>query len=159
MSERMKDDSSVVIKRVTPENYHLYEDMIYWRINGNERSDEEKIESSRFDYADRVNELDTPGFYAYGAEMGSRFVGWIHLIYMPKLGKWKSGMIYVDELWVTPELRRRGVASLLMKEAENLKEELGACKIRLYTSNPAAQKLYEKSGMNASDYCVFMEAE
>ena len=31
---------------VNEENYHLFDDMIYWRINGKERTDNEKKENT-----------------------------------------------------------------------------------------------------------------
>ena len=34
------NDISFTIEQVTRENYHLFDDMVYWRINGKERTEE-----------------------------------------------------------------------------------------------------------------------
>ncbi len=136
-----------IIEAVTPENYYMYDDMVFWRLNERERTQADKAISEKKSYTKAIEALRHNGFYVYAAQYQSRFVGWIHLIYMPKIGRWQSGVLYVDELWVTPEFRRHGVAKMLCEKANELKVKLKADRIRLYTDNPIAQRVYEKSGL------------
>lgn len=80
----------------------MYEDMISWRTDGNELADSErycKNESHRV-------ELEDNNFYVFSDEHEDRFIGWIHILIIPKIGKWKQGHIFVDEMWVAPKYRR-----------------------------------------------------
>ncbi|WP_105614815.1 GNAT family N-acetyltransferase [Vallitalea okinawensis] len=153
----MSNKISVTIERINKDNYHKFDDMISWRINGVERSAEGRQISENADFTEVLDELCHPDFYVYAAEYQGRFIGWISLIYMPKIGKWKKGVIYVDELWTTPEFRQMGVAYRLMQKAFELQTETGAVKVRLYTNNPAARMLYEKCGLEVKETAVFME--
>lgn len=146
------------IIRVRSENYHLYDDMVYWRINKKERTEEEK-KSARNNIDNRVcEELKNENFYVFAAETSNKFVGWIHVIYMPKIGIWSNGVLYVDELWVTPEFRNNGIANELCERVNELQLETRADRIRLYTDNPIAQKVYEKCGWRVTNECVFIES-
>ena len=143
------------IVKIDEENYLLFDDMIYWRINGNERIPlKEAVPQSI------KNELGNPNLFIYAVEVESRYVGWISLIYMPKVGKYNGhGHIYVDELWVEPSYRNNGLAYELMKKADILKREKCATGIRLYvnTDNISAKKLYEKCDFSVSCSAYLME--
>lgn len=106
-------------------------------------------------------ELTNPNLYVYAIMVESRYVGWISLIYIPKIGnRWNGhGHIYVDELWVAPSFRERGFAKVLMKKADDLKTELEATGIRLYVNvnNPTAKKVYEYCGYREDGQAYFME--
>jgi ribosomal protein S18 acetylase RimI-like enzyme len=54
----------------------------------------------------------------------------------------------LNDLYVVPEARRRGVARMLMDQARDHAVETGACGLELATahSNSQAQKLYESLG-------------
>lgn len=148
----------VNIERINRSNYHKFNDMVFWRINGVERSAEEKEQSRKTIFDKIYEELDHEDFYVYAAEYKEKFIGWISLAYIPKIGKWHKGVIYVDELWTAPEFRRNGIAYMLMTKAFDLQCETGAVSVRLYTNNIAAQKLYEKCGfLVESSNAVFME--
>lgn len=153
----MSNTIDIAIERICKSNYHKFNDMISWRMNGSERTVEEKERNQNTDFEDIYNELSHEDFYIYAAEHKDRFIGWITLVYMPKIGKWKKGVIYVDELWTAPEFRQMGVAYKLMQKAFELQTETGAVKVRLYTNNPAARKLYEKCGLEVKETAVFME--
>ena len=144
-----------VIERVTPGNYPLFDAMVYWRDTGTERP------PSRAPVSPAVRrELANPNLFVYAALAQGRYVGWISLVYLPKVGKWSGrGHIYVDELWVAPSYRRRGIAKALMAKADELREECGSAGIRLYvaTQNPAAQKLYAACGYRTGEAAYFME--
>lgn len=138
------------IERVDVCNYSRFADMVFWRENGFEREPSSETASA---------ELNNPNLYVFAAEEGDRFVGWISLVYIPKVGKWHRGHIYVDELWVEPGYRCRGIAKALMIKAEELKMKLGATGIRLYVNieNPAAKHLYESCGYREDGQAYFME--
>jgi ribosomal protein S18 acetylase RimI-like enzyme len=79
---------------------------------------------------------------------------------MPKIGKWNGrGHVYVDELWIAPPFRGKGLAKALMKKADNLKRDLDAAGLRLYVNinNPTAKKLYESCGYQEDGQAYFME--
>lgn len=143
------------IVKIDAENYSLFDDMVYWRMNGSERLPlKEAIPQSI------LTELSNPNLFIYAVEVERRFVGWISLIYIPKVGKYKGyGHIYVDELWIHSSYRRNGLAYELMKKAEILNQEKCATGIRLYvnTDNTNAKKLYEKCDFRVSCSAYLME--
>ena len=143
------------IVKVDADNYPLFEDMIFWRENGYERTPVGEPVSEQI-----KRELANPDLYIYAAMTDNRFVGWISLVYIPKVGKWNGhGHIYVDELWVAPNLRGKGIGRALMAKADALKDELEATGSRLYVSvdNRSAKALYEKSGFREEGHTLFME--
>ena len=143
------------IVKIYAENYSLFDDMVYWRVNGSERLPlKEEIPQSI------LNELCNPNLFIYTVEVESRYVGWISLIYMPKVGKFNGyGHIYVDELWIEPSYRKNGFAYELIKQAKALKQEKCATGIRLYVNvdNIGAKKLYEKCDFSVSCSAYLME--
>lgn len=152
------ENKDIVIERISRNNYHMYDDMVFWRINGFERTDEQKESNKNINFKGAFSELENHGFYTFAALDDGRFVGWITLIYIPKIGKWSKGIIFVEELWTAPEFRRKGIAMKLMQKAFEVQQETGAIKIRLYTDNIPAQKLYEKCGLEVTNKAVFMES-
>ncbi|KAB3531544.1 GNAT family N-acetyltransferase [Alkaliphilus serpentinus] len=152
------ENFNVKIERVTKDNYHMFDDMVFWRINGVERRKEEKEKSRTIDFSYAYSQLQHQGFYAYAALVEGRYVGWITLMFTPKLGKWSTGVLYVDEVWTSPEYRRRGIAFSLMEKIKDVQKETGAKRIRLYTDNFPAVELYKKCGFKISaEEVVFME--
>lgn len=149
----------IVIERITKNNYHMFDDMVFWRTNGFERTIEQKDINKDLTFKNAFSELDSQGFYVFAALCEGRFVGWIMLAYIPKVGKWNKGIIFVEELWTAPKFRRRGVAMKLMQKAFEVQNEIGAVKVRLYTDNIPAQKLYEKCGLEVTNKAVFMESK
>ena len=143
------------IERVTAENFPLFDDMLFWREHGHERQAGKGILPE-----DVKKELANSNLYLFAAEAEGRFVGWISLVYIPKVSKWRGhGHVYVDELWVAPEYRRQGIAAALMGKADELKGNLNAVGIRLYvnTENPGAQRLYQCCGYTEDGRAIFME--
>ena len=144
-----------IVERITTENYNRFEDMVYWRVNSAERT------PVCTPVSDAVKkELENKDFYVYAVEVENRFVGWISLMYIPKIGVWGGhGHIFVDELWVQPDYRGKGLAKALMKKADELKNIYNAKGIRLYVNvnNPTAKGLYEKCGYAEDGQAYFME--
>ena len=144
------------IQKISPQNYSMFDDMVFWRENGFERAPSQQPVSEQMQ-----KELNNPNLHVYTALAEGRFVGWISLVYIPKIGsRWNGhGHVYVDELWVQPDYRGRGYAKALMKKADDLKKELDATGIRLYVNvnNPTAKKLYEGCGYAEDGQAILME--
>ena len=144
------------IEKIDINNYSLFDDMVFWRENGFEREASQKSVSEQM-----KKELANPNLYVYAVMVESRYVGWISLIYIPKVGsRWSGhGHVYIDELWVEPNFRGKGFAKALMRKADELKIELEATGIRLYVNvnNPTAKKLYEHCGYLEDGQAYFME--
>lgn len=144
-----------IIDKIDSNNISLFDDMIFWRENGFER------EATNMPASDQLKmELANSNLYVYASKVDNRYVGWISLIYMPKIGKWKGrGHVYVDELWIATPFRGKGLAKALMKKADDLKRDLDAAGLRLYVNinNPTAKKLYESCGYHEDGQAYFME--
>lgn len=143
------------IEKIGLENYTRFDDMIYWRMNG-----EQRIPSCEPVNSSIKNELLNPNIYIYAIRVESIYVGWISLIYMPKVGRFNGhGYVYVDELWVEPSYRNNGFAKVLMEKADKISTQLNASGIRLYVNleNPIALKLYKKCGFQKNGEAIFME--
>lgn len=143
------------IERINESFYPLFEDMVFWRENGCERAP-----SASAVLEDVQKELCNPNLYLYAARVDNRYVGWISLLYLPKVGKWKGhGHVYVDELWVAPPFRRMGLAKALLAKADELKDALQATGIRLYVNvlNDGAHALYASCGFQEDGQAWFME--
>lgn len=143
------------VVRIDAENYSLFDDMIYWRMNGSERLPLKEAISQSI-----LNELSNPNLFIYAVEVENRYVGWIALGYMPKVGKYNGfGHVYIDELWIHPSYRRNGFAYELIKKADVLKKEKCAAGIRLYVNsdNISAKNLYKKCGFSILSSACFME--
>ena len=142
------------IERITENNYPAFADMTYWRKNGQEKEGENSPPSEMV-----KKHLGDRNFRVYAAKADNKFVGWIALVFMPKISWTDAGFVYVDELWVQENYRRNGIAAELMKKADEMKEEFSAMGVRLYVNvnNPAAKALYEKCGYRYEGSAEFME--
>lgn len=143
-----------IIERIDVTNYCRFDDMVFRRENGYDRVSSDSQVSEKI-----KKELANQNLYVYAIEVEDRQVGWISLIYMPKVGKWNgNGHVYVDELWIDPEYRGKSLGKALMAKADELKTELKAAGIRLYVSvdNPSALNLYKHCGFEESGQTYFM---
>ena len=150
------------IIKVDNQNYSMFDDMVFWRINRRERTYAEKLEAANNNFKDIYLALDNPNLYVYAALDKDKFVGWISIIYMPKVGRLNGlGHVYVDELWVEPTYRKQGIANKLMKKADELLNTTASAGIRLYVNseNPKAKMLYEKCGFSENGIAYFMEKD
>lgn len=152
----------IEIIKVDNQNYSMFDDMVFWRLNERERTTIEKAEAAGKDFRDVYLALVNPNLFVYAALDGDKFVGWISVVYIPKVGRLNGlGHIYVDELWVEPTYRNQGVAKKLMEKADELLNSTSSAGIRLYvnTENPNAKMLYEKCGFSESGSAYFMEKD
>ena len=148
------------IVKVTRSNYHHFDDMIFWRMHNKERTEEQKLLSKGEENSRVLDELDNPNLYIYAVVIERKMVGWISLIYLPKVGKFGGqGHVYVDELWIQPLYRRKGLAKELMKKADEMAKALDVTGIRLYVNatNQEAKDLYERCGYSCSCSAFLME--
>lgn len=88
------------------------------------------------------------------AENGSAgIIGFVQLY--PTFSSILTAPMYVlSDLFVIPEVRRRGVATLLLKLAVETAHATGAVRLELATAitNVSAQKLYESLGWQRDDF-------
>ena len=99
-----------------------------------------------------------PAFETLIAEVDGRFAGLS--LFFPSFSTFygKPG-IYVQDLYVAPEFRGRGVAEHLMRETAQLTRQRGGTYIRLSADaiNQTAQKFYKRIGMRwAEEECIFV---
>ena len=144
-----------MIDKIDRTNYARFRDMLQWRATGDASTKATTPPSGRI-----LQDLDDPNLYVYAYEADGKYVGWISLVYIPKVSRC-HGHLYVDELWTAPEYRRRGIATALMQQADIVAKELDASGLRLYvnTENPGAKALYEKMGYAADGTAHWMSKE
>ena len=145
------------VVQIGPENYGRFRDMVFWRENSFEREPVSCVMPEEV-----LQVLRGGSLRVYAAESAGRFVGWISLVRMPKISRFEGqGYIYVDEIWVQEDFRRRGIGAALLKTADAWAAEAGDAGVRLYvnTENPEARRLYEKCGFAAQGTAEFMEKE
>jgi ribosomal protein S18 acetylase RimI-like enzyme len=149
------------IVKVDRDNYKMFDDMVFFRINKRERTEQEQAEIQSSDTVYEV--LDSENLYVFAAQSEDKFIGWISLVYIPKIGKSNGkGHLFIDELWVNPAFRKKGIANGFMKQADVLSKEINALGLRLYvnTTNDEAIALYEKCGYTSKfGTALFMEKE
>jgi len=132
------------ITRVNRDTVQLFDDMVFQRINERERSDNERKEMH--DFNPIYEALDNENLYVFAAQVKDKFVGWISIVYIPKISRTnEKGHLFIDELWVNPAFRKQGIANALMEQAEALSKEK-ALGLRLYVdpTNEEAVSLYKK---------------
>lgn len=149
--------NTIRIQRVTAENYTLFEQMVRRRMGQDDTLSAEYIVPQAIQTT-LLNE--NLRLFAAWDEAADCFVGWISLVYIPKVGRFMGrGHIYVDEVYVEPTSRRKGIAKQLLAKADEMAAQRDATGIRLYvnTQNPGAQLLYSGCGYKADGSAVFME--
>ncbi|MCL1883335.1 MAG: GNAT family N-acetyltransferase [Defluviitaleaceae bacterium] len=135
------------IVRVNKGNYSMFDDMVFYRGNGRYKNEEESNEDS--DFTSYYAALEIQTFYVFAAKSENHFVGYVFINYLPKVGSTNGrGWLFIDDLWVNPNFRRKGIANALMKKADNLSREMNTVGLRLYVNaeNPEGIFLYKKFG-------------
>ena len=148
------------IVRVDETNYSMFDDMVFCRIHGREKNRSEQAEMTDFDAI--YETLHHENLYVFAAQLGDRFIGWISAVYIPKVGRTNGkGHLFIDELYVNPVYRRKGIAKSLMEKADILSKEINALGLRLYVNiaNDEAISLYEQCGYKQQGEALFMDKE
>jgi len=151
-------NDEIIIVKVDSSNYLLFDNMVFFRMNGREKYEEELDTES--DFSNIYEALANPNLFMYAAMIDKRFIAWISIVYIPKVGRTGGrGHMFIDELWVSPEHRKKGIAKALMKKADELPRELNALGTRLYvsTDNEEAIQLYKNCGYTGIREAFFME--
>jgi len=129
----------------------MFDNMVFYRKHGREKSEVELKDNQDFNsyYTAYCNALDVQTFYVFAARLEEKFVGYIFINYLPKIGvQNNNGHLYIEDLWTHPNYRRMGVAESLMKKAEDLAKEknIYGLRVGVNSTNAAAIALYEKCG-------------
>ncbi len=85
--------------------------------------------------------------FLFLARVEGRPAGYALAVRIPKADE-RAGFLFVDELYVLPDFRRRGVARALLERVQRLAGELGWAGIRLLVrpENTGARALYRSLG-------------
>jgi len=139
----------------------MFDNMVFYRGHGRYKNKEELKEKQDFNSYYTALRIQT--FYVFAVQVEEQFVGYIFINYLPKVGITNGrGWLYIDDLWVNPNFRRKGIANALMKKADNLSKEMNTAGLRLYvnTENPDGISLYKKCGyVQKFGTALFMEKE
>lgn len=102
--------------------------------------------------------LSSDWFWLLLALRDGTAAGYATLVRMPKADA-RVAALYLDELHVLREHRRRGVASALLSEATRIAKEVRAWRIRLLVSpqNQGARSLYRSHGFVESEEVILCE--
>ena len=100
---------------------------------------------------ERFDFLSSDSHWLLAAEVDRQFVGYLSAVRVHKADG-RVGVLYVDELMVLAEFRRRGIASALWQEVQRLATELGVWRIRVTVrpDNQSARAFYRSVGLRES---------
>ncbi len=102
-----------------------------------------------------VHNLAYPDGMELGAFDGNRLVGFVGATLWNESGMRKDlKTVCLDNIYILPEYRRRGIAAKLFAEAEAWAKERGAIRLELHTwdFNKDAIAMYEAMGMTPQRY-------
>ena len=98
------------------------------------------------------------GFYVV-AEEDARIVGGLMITF--EWSDWRDGWFWwIQSVYILPEYRGRGIYRLLydfVKQAAREKRDVRGFRLYVEKENVAAQKVYEKLGMEATHYLMYEE--
>ena len=100
--------------------------------------------------ADYLHNLDYPGGLLLGAFDGEKMVGFVDATLWEKSGMREDPKtVCLDNIFVLPEYRRRGIAAKLFAAVEVWAKEQGAIRLELHTwdFNQSAIAMYQAMGM------------
>ena len=100
--------------------------------------------------------LDSDAVWFLVAHIGEAPAGLAILVRIPKLDD-RHGFLYLDELHVLAEHRRKGIGRALLSQAMKLCSDLGLAGIRLLArpDNQPARALYESVGFHADETMLY----
>ncbi|REH01171.1 GNAT family N-acetyltransferase [Flavobacterium aquicola] len=102
---------------------------------------------------ERIENNEAIIFVASEDENPDKIIGFA-LIYVTFSSLALNKILILNDLFVDPSVRKKGIGEKLIAQTEAFAKELGSKTIRLRTakSNNAAQKLYHKMGFVREDY-------
>ena len=95
------------------------------------------------------------GFYVV-AEFEGKVAGGLMITY--EWSDWRNKVFWwIQSVYVLPEFRGKGIYRSLYEAVKQLGRENDCCGFRLYVerTNPLAQEVYKKLGMDESHYLMF----
>ena len=143
------------IVKADKNNNFLFDEMVFCRKNERERSEKEKSEVIIDNMVYEI--LEDKKLNVFAAKMEGKFIGWVSAVYIPKIS-WTNGNghLFIDELWVNPNYRRKGIGHALMEKIENIAKEINVIGLRLYANNEG-KYLYDKCGYKSLNEATFMK--
>lgn len=73
---------------------------------------------------------------------------------------WNNSEVFVDEMFVKPDLQRKGYGSMLLQAVEDYVKEKGLAGLTLETNKYApAPNFYRKNGFQDNEYVILMYKE
>lgn len=104
-----------------------------------------------------VFEDERKGFYVVAENTNAQIIGGLMITY--EWSDWRNKWFWwIQSVYITPNQRGRGIYGKLYEFVKELAtEKSGVCGFRLYveTENTNAQKVYEKQGMDQSQYLMY----
>lgn len=96
-------------------------------------------------------------FVGYVLENGEEIVGGI---FAHEKVWWNNSEIFVEEMFIQPQLQRKGYGTMLMRQIEKCVAEKGLAGITLSTNKYApAPNFYRKNGFQDCGHVLFMAKE
>ena len=118
---------------------------------------EDSLHAVRADAADWLRDGFGPhaGFTAYVAEVGGAVVGMATCSRRTITG-WSGPILFLQDLFVEPAHRRRGIGAALMARVAALAREIGSPVVELIVraDNAAAQAFYRRAGFQHLPQCL-----
>jgi len=152
-------DSEITIVRATAEHRAALEALVA-RIEAEDRPEDpeatDRAPRGMAESLSRYDALASDSVWFLLAYTVDQAVGLVVLTRVPKLDR-RVGFLYLDELHVLAEHRRRGIGTALTRSAVGLTRGLGLAGIRLLTrpNNEAARALYESLGFRQSETLLY----
>jgi len=153
------ESTEITIVRATAEHRAALEALVA-RIEAEDRPEDPEAAAraprSVAESLSRYDALASDSAWFLLAYSDDRAAGLAVLTRVPKLDG-RVGFLYLDELHVLAEHRRRGIGTALIGSAVGLARELGLAGIRLLTrpDNVAARALYESLGFHGSETLLY----
>jgi ribosomal protein S18 acetylase RimI-like enzyme len=142
------------IVRVDENDFEDLAKLLNWRKTG---AYIENFDWTSF-LSDELSDMISSGIiWIYAAKVGDRFVGYVSSAKIPKPDKRKC-TIYIDELWVAEEHRKKGIAKRLLNKVFEETKHIETWKVRLVVNNDniSARRLYRSLGFDEKP-AVFCE--
>jgi GNAT superfamily N-acetyltransferase len=101
--------------------------------------------------------FDTPGFYGVVAYDGAELMG-VCLGHRKRW--WKEDEYHIDELFIAPQVQRRGLGRQIIDCAKRELQASGIGRLTLLTARETpADRFYSKLGFQKSEHLVFMKLD
>lgn len=98
--------------------------------------------------------VNMPKFVGYVLVEDGVLVG---AIYAHEKVWWNNSEVFVEEMFVKPDLQRKGYGTMLLKQVEGYVKDKGLAGITLSTNKYApAPKFYQKNGFTDCNHVLFM---